>query len=126
MRNNNLIPIVILALNLDSEELEQQAISTFLGSEYSRPSLVGCYKGEVERSYIIETTSKSLEDILMFAKQYNQESILHLDNERSAVLVYDMDNMVKLGRFKSASKAIALSNDAYTYSKETHTYYIVE
>jgi hypothetical protein len=126
MRNNNLVPIVIMALNLDSEELEQQAISQFLGSEYHRPSLVGCYKGEVERSYIIETTSKSLEEITVFAKQYNQESILHLDNERSAVLVYDMDNMVKLGRFKSASESHALKQDAYTYSQETNTYYIVE
>ena len=126
MRNNNLAPIVILALNLDSEAQEQQAISTFLGASYKRIALDGCYKGEVERSYIIETTSKTLEEILAFSKQFNQESILYLDNQRLATLVYDMDNMVKLGKFKGVSESHAKSNDAYTYSHEQDTYYIAE
>ena len=126
MRNNNLTPIVILALNLDSEEMEQQAISRFIGKEYTRPSLVGCYKGEDERSYIIDAVENNLDEILDFAKQYNQESILHLDNQRLATLIFDRDNSVSLGRFKSVSESNATSRDAYTYNPVSNTYYIAE
>ena len=126
MRNNNLTPIVILALNLDSEEIEQQAISRFTGKDYTRPSLVGCYKGQDERSYIIDAVDNSLDDILTFAKQYNQESILYLDNQRLATLIFDKDNSVSLGKFKGVSESNATSRDAYTYNPSTNTYYIAE
>jgi hypothetical protein len=126
MRDNTLTSLVILALNLDSIEAEHNAISKFLGYEYERPALDGCYKGEVERSYILEVNGKDLTDILAFSKEYNQESILYLDNQRLATLIYSMDNMVSLGLFKGVSEAHAKSKDAYTFNPLTLTYYIAE
>jgi hypothetical protein len=124
MRDNTLTSLVILALNLDSVEAEHKAISSFLGQGYKRQPLDGCYKGEVERSYILEVGSKSLQDILAFSKEYNQESILYLDNQRLATLIYSMDNMTSLGLFKGVSEAHAKSKDAYTFNPITNTYYI--
>ena len=126
MRDNTLTSLAILALNLDSVEAEHKAISKFLGYDYERPPLDGCYKGEVERSYILEVGSVGLFGILAFAKEYNQESILYLDNQRLATLVYSMDNMVSLGLFKGVSEDHAKSKDAYTFNPITNTYYIAE
>jgi hypothetical protein len=125
MRDNTLTSLVILALNLDSVEAEHNAISKFLGYDYERPALDGCYKGEVERSYILEVDG-NLFSILAFAKEYNQESILYLDNQRLATLIYSMDNMVSLGLFKGVSEAHAKAKDAYTFNPLTLTYYIAE
>jgi hypothetical protein len=126
MQDNTQKSIVILALNLSSELEDKKALTNFLGYEYKRQALDGCYKGTTEKSYILEVGNKTLEQILEFSKVHNQESILYLDNQRIATLVYSMDNMVNLGRFKGVSKGHALSKDAYTYSEELNQYYIVE
>jgi hypothetical protein len=68
----------------------------------------------------------NLFSILAFAKEYNQESILYLDNQRLATLIYSMNNMVSLGLFKGVSEAHAKSKDAYTFNPITNTYYIAE
>ena len=129
MRDNTLTSIVILALNLSSEVEDKKAISEHFNIEHTSPVLQGCYKGQTENSYIIEINeleNRSLTDILAFSKIYNQESILFLDNQRNATLIFNMDEMIKLGTFKGVSELHAKSKDAYTYSPHHDVYFIAE
>lgn len=90
--------------------------------------VTGCYEGTIENSYMV--SAKYLEVVKGYAKLFNQESILVLDHERQASLVYtdgtlvNFKDYVKLGTFKPVSESMAKANIAWTYSPKLNQYYM--
>lgn len=125
MRNINLKPIVILALNQDTIKADKGLLSTFTGSEFTNSHMVGSYKGKEEPSYILDVIQYGLDNIIKLAKEHKQECILYLDNERSAYLYYDVNKFEHIGTFKAVHKDEALKHDGWTLNPETNQYYIV-
>ena len=128
MRQPNLVPIVILEVNSPSIAQDKAIISEFLGYEYNRSEMIGSYKGVQNPSYIIELTDKTLGEVLAFATNNNQESILHLDNERRASLLFavPVESDIQLGMFKAVPKSIALQSDNWTMNPTINQYYITQ
>jgi len=73
-------------------------------------------------AYIVPLTDTTLEHVLNLARDYNQESVLLLDNQRSGWLVFcDDEHQEYLGTFKEVSPMRADTLDAYT--KDNGRYY---
>lgn len=123
MRDNTLRPLVILAINTDSYGNDIKAIQEFIPN-YNRLAVHGVYKGDKELSYIIEVDD-NLDTIQALSNKHKQECVLYLDNQREAYLIYPDGSKEYIGSFVSASKALAIQQDNYTYNPETDTYYIV-
>jgi hypothetical protein len=89
----------------------------------------GSYKGKAEPSLLVVARGDSAEGmrvlLLSFASLYEQESILAVDANRQARLVFtDGREDVPLGAFKPVSKAHAMRADAYT--EFGGSYYVCE
>lgn len=93
----------------------------------------GCYtmaNGErvVEESYFLAIANEDsiLETVLDTCTRDGQESILVLDENREASLVYCMTgDVVKIGQWIEVDRETALSSQGYTYDYETNKYYTV-
>ena len=119
---------VVIALNLASAMLERKALADHGILNYK--AVEGSYKGEKERSYVVTfQTLEDLQQILHVARTYKQESILVVDVERNAQLMflntYSGGTMPKyVGKFKNVPKFEALEQEAWTYDPENNYYYI--
>ena len=129
------MPVAILALNLNSESEERAAFERAGLGAYIVKAVEGSYKGETERSYIVdvgrsgvyfgELAGERFRAVLDFAKAHGQESVLFLDYKRDAALFYCEDYRSEvLGRWKAAPKAVATTRDGWT--RDGETYYIIE
>lgn len=80
----------------------------------------GVYKNVAEPAVLVMQTQKSRGDdferaVLRMARQYGQESVLHVTPERNAALIYcDGERREPLGRFREVDETEALRHDAYT------------
>lgn len=84
--------------------------------------LIGCYKGQMERSYMIP--SRYRDKVESFIK--NQHSILLVpgDTRQDCVLEYMNDgSRESIGPMREVSCVEALQLDAWTYVPETGKYY---
>ena len=114
----------ILLLEHKRENLEQE-----LKQVFNYKLVEGCYKGKTEVSFYVEIeTVQDFNLIENIAHYYKQESILFVNDDRQAYLVYldDTSNPVYIGNFKQVSKSEALQHDAYTYDYKNNGYYICE
>ena len=126
MRINTYEEIVILAVNKPTEIEDQYQLTKLIGKPYTRPALTGCYKGETERSYIVPM-SVGLDNILSFARDHRQETVLYLDNQREAFLIdCQTEEDFHIGTFKGVQRERALACEGWTLNNETNQYYIVE
>ena len=116
-------PAIILALNLKNQEIEIEAL---LDAGLVFKALTGSYKGVQERSYLVLThTDEAYRAALNLAKECNQESVLLLDEDRNAKLMY-LDDMhqIEIGVLTPVSKDEALKQDAWTYAHDLNQFYI--
>ncbi len=79
----------------------------------------GAYKGVKERSILViderPSTDECYDAVIRLANLYNQESVLAVDSNRNAHLVFcDGRPPVQLGQFMCVSEEEAKSQDAYT------------
>lgn len=77
----------------------------------------GCYKGSEEVSFIVDTPDIAVfNTVYSFAKkQFNQESVLYVDENQEATLMYSKDfEMEKLGVFGQVNPKRLETLDAYT------------
>lgn len=92
--------------------------------------LVGSYKGTLENSYMVfipfERLPLAMEKIRKIAERYGQESMLYIDNENKAELLYLNGHVEKLGRFTSVPREEALKHESFSLDLSTDTYYITE
>ena len=86
----------------------------------------GMYKGQAETSYVVDADFKHI--VFKLAYEYNQESILYIDETREASLIHLDHTCVpkreKLGKFKAVQNVKGY--DAYTVDPTTGYCYIVE
>lgn len=90
-------------------------------------ALKGFYKGDSEDSLYIEfRTQDNYERLLEYAMAMGQESVLLLDANRLASLIYtdNTDKVEHLGKFKATDKQGIAGLDCYSYDAELNQYYI--
>ena len=125
MKNVNLQPFVILALNYDHAEEE---IVHLRELDLNIKALRGSYKGTKERSYlVIVDTISDFKKAIKLADNANQESILYVDKEREASLIPINSEMPQqyLGNWKEYFGDVS-NLDAWTQDPSTGRYYICE
>jgi len=129
MRQVNLKPIVIFSASHSYINNDRLAVDFMDKLDIAFKQVQGVYtynNGEIvtETSFLVSAKDfDSHLKTLVFGRTFSQESILRLDNERSATLDYG-EYIEDLGQFVSTTKAIAEANKAYTYDSTTNTYYI--
>ena len=113
-------PMVIFALNTVNDELRLRQAG-LKANNYKR--LQGMYKGIAEDSYIVDMAHIDL--VIDLAIEHKQESILLLDEDRNAKLVYLADmSEESLGQLVEVSASEASNQLAYTYNPETKQYWV--
>jgi hypothetical protein len=87
-----------------------------------------CYKGQKEKSFVIENTLANFNAARNIALEFGQERILIRDSESKATL-YFLDfkakQPIELGSLNCVTKEYALAQDAWTYDKEHDQYYCI-
>ena len=113
-------PVVIFALNTPNDELRLRKAG-LKANNYKR--LQGMYKGIAENSYIVDMAHIDL--VIDLAIDHKQESIMVLDEDRNAKLVYLADMREEsLGQLIAVSEKEAMNQLAYTYNPETKQFFI--
>lgn len=128
MRVNNLIPVMIFAVNVLPDDEELLLVKEVVSD--SVRALTGVYNGNKEQSYIVQ--SDDIIDLSQFYKLLHftkQESILFLDNQRQAQLRFATDDFqqgehtVYLGQFQQVSAEDAISRESFTLDHTNNKYY---
>ena len=125
-------PFVIISAERSintAEENKKNHLDLWLqlkGEGFSIKEVEGVYKGTVEKSILVVLNQRWLAVELATFKNYaaifNQESILFVDEERNASLIfpYNKENSEKLGKFIAVSKGIAIQMSNYTFDGKDH------
>ena len=122
MKNHNYTPVVIFALNLIEPSQERLLLEA---KDIKYIPCLGSYRGQQENSYVINY--KYFDKIAPLLYSCNQESVMILDNQRNASLVYLKDKKVEyLGRWFEVSEKMAKAEDAWTQDLNTNRFYIVD
>lgn len=123
--------IFISAEKSDLNPYENQDRTHFLlgwlhATGYNFKRVLGVYNGHHEQSFIIESTNDSdYLRLLSMSKKLEQESILRLDNDNKAYLVFTNDLSVEpLGRMIKVNETVAKMQSNYTWDKEANEYYV--
>ena len=72
----------------------------------------GCYKGTTEQSFLVADCHDTIVDLLR--ELFEQESYLHVDNNRNATLCYRYGGGHTIGIWQNVCKSTALAQDSYT------------
>ena len=104
----------------NSEVLETLIVKHGLSYKH----MVGCYKGQREASFLVEYDTQ-LPLLLDWAKRFNQESVLLLDEDRNARLSYISNSRkdMNIGKLKPVSKQEVLKLEAWSYCTLNHQFY---
>ena len=122
---------VIFALNSDMLDASEERLVRFrLGEKAAFKQLKGAYKNVIETSYLVNVDLSGdlcqlVSDIYDLASDYDQESVLVVEKNREANLVFiDNSQPVYLGKFQESnpSEAIALGN----WTLDGSTFWIVK
>jgi len=115
----------ILALNTGSLSFESELLEELFDDVRA---MRGCYKGQAEDSYLLTFTEKNdgnirAEDwIKLLAKSFDQESVLFIDDNNTAMLHMTKDDVyVALGKWQQNTEELT---DCWTQDKQTKIYYI--
>lgn len=117
--------LFILALN--KKDLYKDLDSLDKAGIANRKNLHGCYKGKVERSYLVKASGPEVQKLAVETGQesYIRLGKMHPNLGREAVLVYtDSGKEVNLGHLTRVSKDKAWDQDAWTYDIKENNYYI--
>ena len=85
----------------------------------------GVYKNSIETSFVVlcGEDSVNFNRLQNLAITFSQESILHLDANRNATLIYDNGNREAIGVFRSVDKSTIVNLESYTYDASSDIYY---
>lgn len=123
-------PFIIFSINQEGES-ESDNRNTHSAYALTFPtiglpfkSLLGCYKGTCEESFLVADNSKNRAFVLGIARRHNQQSILIVDADRYAELLYlNLNTSQPIGKFVAVSKSHALQQDNWTFDPETENFY---
>ena len=105
--------------NGENQKRHQELLNQLKRDGFKTKVVEGVYHGQVEKSILVLLDSKFLAVDLGYLKNYgmifDQESILFVDAERKAELIFPATNKAeKLGNFVSVTKGIAVQCQNYT------------
>jgi len=134
MRDQNIQPAYILSASHAEDTRKENDRATFglhLGlTRHKIPFkwVKGFYQGFNEDSFLCVPRGPSdVIEIWKLAKINNQESVLHLDQDRNATLAFlNGGENLPLGKFRPCSALRAAECDAWTFDPETNTFFICE
>lgn len=124
-------PFVIISAENANESKEVNAkkhnelMAQLKRDKFSIKEVEGVYHGTKEKSILVVLNQKWLAVELATFKNYaaifNQESILFVDEERTASLIFPQGGLSeKLGKFIAVSKGIAIQMSNYTFDGKDH------
>ena len=93
---------------------------------FSIKEVEGVYEGTIEKSILVVLNKRwlavELATFINYAAIFNQESILFVDEERNASLIfpYNRENSEKLGKFIAVPKGIAIQMSNHTFDGKDH------
>ena len=122
-------PLLIFSVHRSTDTeaanlLEHHELRGYLHQEHiAFKECIGSYYGCIELSFIVDADHTA--EVLTIALQHAQDSILYLDQDCNAELIFPCDSRPNeaLGRFKRITQAEAFDLDAWTYDKSTDSYY---
>ena len=115
-------PFYIFALNTN-EEYEKNILCHEGLTNTQFKELQGMYKGKSEISYLVDADFENIAKKL--AKEYNQETILYVDETRDTFLLWTKDwSQEKLGKWQRVNNV--LGRDNYTIDLSTGVAYVAE
>lgn len=131
---NTFTPFYLISAALAGDSAREAAertstLATQLRSlGFAVDNVTGCYKGQTEPSLIVipwpDYNSAAEADVLRLARVWGQESVLAVDANRQATLLYADGTREPLGAFVPAAESKALKHDAWT--ERNGRYYVVE
>jgi hypothetical protein len=119
-------PILILsAYQISETQANNDKNHLLLGTSFKAAGVAfryctGVYKGAKEPSFMIENNPDNLEVAIKIAQQFDQESILQMDNEGRAQLIFLRPRAKEILGFIRVS-SIKPEGD-YTYVNDTQEY----
>ena len=116
---NNKPRIVFFSIQTPTTTNSEYALGVEAGlSQYGFKKVLGSYNGQLEDSYmVIASEDKALDYVISIAKDFNQESILIVDENRKASLLKLYESMteeIELGDFVSITALEAQSLENWT------------
>ena len=108
----------------------KELIDKLNNNEFNFKQVTGCYNNIKELSFYVTigdgswTRETDLKKLLEYAKLYNQESILYVNSDRQAKLIFTNGETINIGIFKQVPKTFALQHVAYTYDIANNGYYV--
>ena len=110
----------------ENEKNHNELMAQLKKDKFSIKEVEGVYQGTVEKSIIVILNKRWLAVELATFKNYaaifNQESILFVDEERDASLIFTKQPWLtqKLGKFIAVTKGIATQMSNYTFDGKDH------
>ena len=109
----------------ENEKNHNELLTQLKKDKFSIKEVEDVYQGTVEKSILVILNQRWLAVELATFKNYaaifNQESILFVDEERNASLIFPQGGLSeKLGKFIAVSKGIAIQMSNYTFDGKDH------
>lgn len=90
-------------------------------------SLLGCCNGQCEEIFLFLDTPFNRAFVLAIAKLHRQTSILLLDAERNAKLLFlNLNTSKSIGVFREVSKRVALKSNNWTFDPDREIFYVAD
>ena len=113
----------------ENQKRHQELLAQLKRDGFKTKVVEGVYHGQVEKSILVLLESKFVAVDLGYLKNYgsmfDQESILFVDADRKAELIFPATNKAeKLGNFISVTKGVAIQ--CRNYTQDGNDYYICD
>lgn len=109
----------------------EKAKEMLIKSNTSFTIVKGVYKGNSELTFMLISTDvkkhiNNLDIALNLGLLFNQESVLEVLNDDTAILHNIGGEMVKIGKFTEVSETESLGYDSYTYEPTSKRFFVVK
>lgn len=126
MYNNKIIFSVFRdEFSATNEQSHRSIIIALNGQGIETTEVLGVYKGDSEKSIMVELTDYNFNNVKTIAKLFNQESIL-VSNSKALLLFSDGSGSITLGALQEVTEDEAKSSDSYTYIPSTNKYILAK
>jgi hypothetical protein len=126
MYNNKIIFSVFRnEFNETNEKSHRSTVLALNGLGINTTEVLGVYMGSSEKSIMVQLTDYNLDNVMTIAKLFNQESILHVNDNATLVFINGGPDLC-LGHLVEVSETEAKSSDSYTYIPSTNKYIVAK
>lgn len=127
------VPMIVFSVyqsslsNAENKVNHEKALQVLKDNRIAFKPVIGCYKGTLEKSIIIPDELATYKIIHDLTTEYNQESVLELDEDRRASLYFKGNEQVEsIGVMTCVTKKEAMSQDSWTFCPSTKRFFITK